>query len=103
MADREFLVRLSKQLADEGKLMEAGWVGYRLGVLPLNAPAIQLDECKMAFFAGALHLFSSIMNILDEDAEPTEADLDKMDKIHREMAAFTDQLELRIKKPGGSA
>jgi hypothetical protein len=26
MADRAFLERLTKQLADEGKLIEAGWV-----------------------------------------------------------------------------
>ena len=73
MADRAFLERLSKELADKGLLVEAGWVGYRLFVMPPNAPPIQLDECRLAFMSGAQHLFASIMNILDPDAEPTDA------------------------------
>jgi hypothetical protein len=56
---------LSKKLADEGKLIEAGWVGYRMMVLPPDAPQVQIDECRMAFMAGSQHLFSSIMSILD--------------------------------------
>ncbi len=29
MADRQFLEQLTKRLADEGKLIEAGWVSLR--------------------------------------------------------------------------
>lgn len=61
MADRQFLEQLSRRLADEGKLIEAGWVGLRLAAVPLNAPAAQLEEMRNAFMAGAQHLFSSII------------------------------------------
>ncbi len=103
MADRAYLVRLQKELADAGKLIEAGWAGYRLGVMSPSAPAIQLEECKLAFFAGAYHLFQSMMVIMDDDREPTDADLHKMDLIHEEMQTFAKVYELKVRKPEGSA
>lgn len=103
MADRDYLIRLTKELTEAGKLVEAGWVGLRLAVIPPNASAVQLEEMRMAFFAGAQHLFSSLMNIMEEDAEPTEADLHKMELVDLELGEFAKQFELRIRKPGGSA
>lgn len=104
MADRAFLERLSKELTDQGLLIEAGWVGYRLAVMSPDAPAIQLEECKMAFFAGALHLFQSIMTIMDPgDEEPTEADLNRMSLIDEELRKFGGEFELKAAKAKGSA
>lgn len=95
MADRAHLERLSRELTDEGKLIEAGWVGLRLAAVPLDAPAIQLDEMRNAFFAGAQHLYSSIMTILDPGAEPTDNDLRRMELIHNELQGFIQDFELR--------
>ncbi|WP_166293661.1 hypothetical protein [Bradyrhizobium sp. 2S1] len=94
---------LSKKLADEGKLIEAGWAGYRMLVLPPDAPQIQIDECKMAFMAGSQHLFSSIINILDPGEEETEADLHKMDLIDKELCAFGREMAMRATTTKGSA
>ena len=88
MADRALLERLSRALTEQGLLIEAGWVGYRLAVISPDAPAIQLEECKLAFFAGAQHLFSSIVTILDPGEEPTDADIHKMDLIDKELQKF---------------
>lgn len=90
MADRAFLERLARELVDRGKLIEAGWVGFRLAVFPPDgdAPAIQLEEMRKAFFAGSQHLFSSIMTILEPGAEPTDADLKRMDSIDAELKEF---------------
>ena len=93
MADRQFLERFARKLADQGKLIEAGWVGLRLAAVPLNAPAAQLREARMIFMAGAAHLFSSMMTMLDPGAEETEADLTRMDLISKELAAFEHELE----------
>lgn len=95
MADREFLERLTKELVDRGKLIEAGWISMRLACLDLNAPAIQLQEMRMAFFGGAQHLFSSIVNILDSGEEPTAKDLERYDLINNELQEFIRDFELR--------
>ena len=87
-AIRDLADSLAKRLTHEGKLIEAGWIGYDKLVLSPNAPQIQRDECRMAFFAGAQHLFGSIMSILEPDAEPTPADLERMSQIDAELRGF---------------
>jgi hypothetical protein len=101
MADRQFLEQLSRRLADEGKLIEAGWVALRIQTIPLDAPAVQLQEMRMAYMAGAQHLFSSIMTILEPGQDETEADLTRMDLIHKELETFSKELELRASRPAG--
>jgi hypothetical protein len=88
MTDRVLLERLTRELVDKGLLIEAGWVSLRIAAGLIDAPKIQLEEMRGAFFAGAQHLFASIMSTLDPDAEPTEKDLERMDKIHRELETF---------------
>jgi hypothetical protein len=93
--DRAYLERFSRELTDKGKLIEAGWIGLRLAAVPPDASAVQLDEMRTAFFAGAQHLFSSIMTILEPDAEPTDKDLERLDLIDRELQSFIQRFELR--------
>lgn len=100
MADRAFLERLTRTLADEGKLIEAGWVALRLQAIPLDAPAVQLTEMRMAYMCGAQHLFSSIITMLDPGSEETPGDLQRMDLINAELEAFGEELKARIGKPG---
>lgn len=103
MADRAHLERLTKQLADEGKLIEAGWVAMRLVAIPLNAPANQLHEMRLAFMAGAQHLFGSMMGLLDPEPTVTLDDMRRMDLIHQELEAFRRELELWAAKTKGKA
>lgn len=103
MADKAFLERLSRDLADKGKLIEAGWVGLRVACDLEDAPKVQLEEMRNAFFAGAQHLFSSIMTILEPDAEPTGKDLERMDLIDKELRAFINDFTIRNIPTGGSA
>jgi hypothetical protein len=103
MADRGYLERLTKQLADDGKLIEAGWVALRLAAMPPDAPPVQLTEMRMAFMAGAQHLFSSIISMLEPGSDETPTDLRRMDLIHKELEAFRKELELRVGPSKGSA
>lgn len=103
MADKAFLERLSRELADQGKLIEAGWVGLRVACDLHDAPKDQLQEMRNAFFAGAQHLFSSIMTVLDPGAEPTDKDLERMDLIDRELKAFINDFIVRNVPTQGSA
>ena len=89
--------RLMKRLADDGKIIEAGWISLRLyGIPPPGAPDIQVEEMRRAFFAGAHHLFASIMTVLEPGTEPTANDLERMDKIHRELDAYRAQLAAQV-------
>lgn len=79
----------TKRLVDQGKLIEAGWEGLKKMAYP-NVNAEQLDPLRFAFFAGAQHLFACIMNVMDPDAEPTEADMQRMNNIHHELSKFLE-------------
>ena len=87
--------KISRELADGGRIIEAGWVGLRELAIPNTAPQTQIDEMRTAFFAGAQHLFASIMTILEPDAEPTEKDLERMSLIHAELEQFRAEFELK--------
>lgn len=85
---QEQINEITRRLADEGLLIEAGWVGLKLVSVPENASEIQISEMRNAFFAGAQHLWGSIMTVLDPGSEETEADLKRMDLIDQELKRF---------------
>ncbi|MGY2987659.1 hypothetical protein [Bradyrhizobium sp. USDA 4508] len=104
MADRAYLEMLTRKLVDEGLLIEAGWVGLRIACQLEDAPRIQLDEMRMAFFAGAQHVFHSITGgLLEPGAEPTDADLRRMDEIDKELRRFIVEFSERHLPTVGSA
>lgn len=103
MADRDYLERATKELVDAGKLVEAGWIGLRLMAYPPDAPPDQLRELRQAFFAGAQHLFASIITFLEEGDDATDSDLDRMSLVHAELDAFIKDFEARHIKTKGSA
>jgi len=89
-----------KAFVDRGLLIEAGFVGLRMSVIPPDASEVQITEMRTAFMAGAQHLFGSIMTMLDPDSEPTERDMRRMEQIHDELEAYRKELELRVSEPG---
>jgi hypothetical protein len=94
---------VTKRLTDEGKIIEAGWISLKLMTIPKDASETQLHEMRMAFFAGAQHLFGSIMSILDPGEEPTEADLKRMELISDELQGFIADFSLKHAPSEGSA
>lgn len=103
MADKAFLKTLERELFDQGKIIEAGWVGLRVACDLHNAPPEQLREMRMAFFAGAQHLFTSIMSVMEPGEEPTEKDLDRMSRVNDELDAFLKDFMIRHAPTSGSA
>lgn len=95
MTLKTIMEKLHRDLVDDGKLIEAGWIGMRMACVPDEASEAQISEMRLAFFAGAQHLFSSIMSILEPDAEPTDKDLQRMDLIDAELRKFAADFELR--------
>lgn len=92
-----------KRLADDGKLIEAGFMAMRVAIISPTAPAVQVSEMRLAYMAGAQHLFASMMSAMDPGSDPTPADLRRMSLIDAELRAFAREFELRVAQPGGSA
>jgi len=84
---------MSKNAADKGKLIEAGWLALKLVAIPATASETQIKEMRKAFFAGAQHLFASIMGILEDGHEATENDLNRLTQIDSELRHFVSELK----------
>ena len=89
--DRAAIDRLTKELSDQGKLIEAGWVAMRLTVMAPDAPQEQVDEMHLAYMAGAQHLYASITTAMDAGEDITAADMKRMANIADELDAFAEQ------------
>lgn len=98
MTSREMADALLRELSDRGQIVEGGWRAYEILTLK-DASEIQRSECRKAYFFGAEHVFMSMMGMLDSGpgTEPTELELERMDKLHAEITRFVDE----IKATGG--
>ena len=93
---------LTRKLVDQGQLVEVGWKVFENQVVPDHAGEHQRTDMRAAFFAGAQHLFQSIVSMVKE-REATGDDIERMRAISREIAAFDAEMKLRMQRPGGSA
>ena len=84
---------LLRELSDRGQIVEGGWRGYELLTGLKNTTEVQRNECRKAWFFGAQHLFSSVIGILSPDADPTEMDLERMNKLNSELRRFLDEFK----------
>lgn len=76
---------------DAGETMAEMWAGFSEAVIPFAGPgSTQHEEMRKAFYSGALCLFNWFMVQLDEDAEPTDADLDKVSAMDAEIRSFIE-------------
>jgi hypothetical protein len=93
---------VTKGLANTGMLIEGGWLALKAMWIPKDAPPEQVRDLRWAFMAGAQHLFSSIMVVLDADAEPTDADMRRMDLISEELKAFEKEMAAALPVKGSA-
>lgn len=105
---REFLEtvgqELGRELADRGRLVEAGFVIFAHAVISPTAPEVQREEMRLAFMAGAEHVFSSMVNMLEGDDEmPTEADMRRMELINKELDDWRGRISERVQPSQGRA
>ena len=93
--------RITRDLVDQDKLLEAGWQLYRL--LCLKVPPHEArDDLREAFLAGAEHLFSSMIVMMEPGTEATENDLRRMDTINVELDQVRKTLRLKYGRTAGS-
>lgn len=94
-AKEQIAHNLFRELCDRGQIVEGGWRAYELLTGLSNAGKIQRDECRKAWFFGADHVFSSMLTMIDAGEEPTQNDLERMDKLDTELKNFKDQFGLK--------
>lgn len=90
-----------RKLVDKGKIIEAGFVGLRIAAIPTDASEQQISDMRIAFFAGAQHLFGSMIKMLEDGSDETEKDIGRMCKIQAELDEFIEEFKKRynIKLP----
>ena len=96
---RQLTELLEQKLVDDGKLMEAGFRALQVYFIPKSASQDQINDMRMAYFAGAQHLWSSVMGILDPGEEPTEKDMRRMSNINDELSAWTNEMTRKERGP----
>ena len=77
-------IETTKMLIADGKLIEGGWAAFA-HILLKGANPQQLSDMRVAYLAGAEHLYSSIMTMLEAGAEPTAGDMRRMELIDNEI------------------
>jgi hypothetical protein len=83
---------LACELSDQGRLIEMGWVLFRHLVISPDAPDYQLRQLRLAFMAGAQHLWGSVWSTLEDGEELTDNELQRMNNINDEMKAIREEL-----------
>jgi cytosine/adenosine deaminase-related metal-dependent hydrolase len=94
---------LAKAFVDEGRLIEAGWRAALVVLDWETKPEAELRALRMAYFSGAQHLWGSVIGIMDEDREPTNADLRRMSLIANELDGFAREMMALLNETGGHA
>ncbi len=64
------------------------WLGYARKVIPLNAPELQFDEMKKAFYCGAFAALQSV--IYTPEDMPDDKAADHLSAIFEESKAFVE-------------
>lgn len=74
-------------------LMAEQWDSFARAVLPKDAPAVQRQEMRRAFYAGAQGILFGVIAILAPEAEPTDEDIRHMENLHQELQDFANLVE----------
>ncbi len=72
------------------QLMAEQWDQFARAVLPPNAPAVQRQEMRRAFYAGAQGILFKVIQSFAPESEPTDADLQVMTDLERELSDFAE-------------
>ncbi len=69
-------------------MMAEEWDSFARKILPANCSAVQRQEMRRAFYAGAQSILFGIIAVFAPETEPTAADLQIMEDLHQELQDF---------------
>lgn len=87
---------MARELLNSGKLVNGGWEVFDRFILAPDAPTIQREEMRKAFFAGAQHVYFCLCAGLDPDEEPTTDDMKRMELLEAELTEFAESFAAEI-------
>ncbi len=96
MTPKEMADNLTRECIDRGQIIEGGWRAMEILMLQ-GVSDVQRSEMRKAYFFGAQHLWASVMGILEPGDEPTDLDLERMEKIHNELEKFVEEMKGTVK------
>lgn len=73
------------------RLIENGWRTYAEHVVPKNAPPVQIQECRRAFYAGAAQMFDAFTHQVADLTE--DQGVAAMGAISDELAAYVQDVK----------
>lgn len=79
---------MARVVGDEETMAEMWAVFAKMTMPHVAVGSIQYEEMEKGFYAGASSLLHWLMVQMDEDREPTEADMKRMDAMAAELEAF---------------
>lgn len=94
---------VTKKLVDEGKLIEAGFAALCVVAYSPDMDAAQRQGMREVYFAGAQHVWASIMSMLDPGVQETPDDMRRMDMIEKELDQFIKDFKQRHLQAAGNA
>jgi hypothetical protein len=89
--------KITKDFADKGLVVESGWRVYAIVKRFEALPNPMEDELRDAFYAGAQHLFGSLMAFLDPGTQETPQDLRRMNLLNDEIERWVADYKQRNK------
>lgn len=72
------------------QLMAEQWDQFARLVLPKDAPAIQRQEMRRAFYSGAQAILFRVIASFAPESEPTADDLQVMSNLEQELSEFAN-------------
>lgn len=69
---------------------------YMREVIPVNAPAVQIVECKRAFFAGAHAVLSQVIKFGDEEVSENVG-VEGLERMRQELLKFKDAVAAEVR------
>jgi hypothetical protein len=91
-------MRASDFLKKPGPRVEDAWRAYRALVVDGRETSVDAGDVELAFKAGAVVLFHTVLRMLDPGTEPTDRDLRNMDRLNAELEAFTATFDAEVAK-----
>ena len=88
---------ITKKAADKGKIIEFGFRALMESAWP-TATDEQKEELRMAFFAGAQHLWGSMISLVESGEEASAEELRRIILIDAELNSFIREFKEKLEK-----